>query len=363
MPLAAGTRLGPYDVVGPLGAGGMGEVYRARDARLGRDVAIKVLPSDVADNAERRGRFEREARAIAALDHPHICGIYDVGNAEGTHYLVMPLLDGETLAAHLEQGPLPLDQALTIAKEIADALDKAHRQGIVHRDLKPANVMLMKSGIKLLDFGLAKLKPSGGPIALSDTAGAATGTAEGMILGTLHYMAPEQVEGREADSRSDIWALGAVLYEMATGERPFHGDTAASVVGAILKDTPARVSARTPLAPESLDRLVATCLAKDPDERWQSARDLQRELQRLARGDSPPQPPVSDTSRQVPLRGGDRRCTRWCSALGRGDMGVAGATGGDKWNAAGAISDLPRARQLVRHGACHGSDAAARGVA
>ncbi len=242
MALDAGTRLGPYEVLCALGAGGMGEVYKARDTRLDRTVAIKVLPSDVAGDPDLRARFEREARAVAALDHPHICGIYDVGSVDGTHYLVMPHLEGQTLAARLEKGPLPLDQALKIAAEIADALDKAHRQGIVHRDLKPANIMLTKTGSKLLDFGLAKLRPEPGPISMSGMTRLATRapeTAQGTILGTVQYMAPEQVEGKEADARSDIWALGAVIYEMVTGTRPFQGDTPASVIGAILKDEPA----------------------------------------------------------------------------------------------------------------------------
>ena len=241
MALSPGARLGPYEVSAALGAGGMGEVYRARDTRLDRTVAIKVLPSEVAGDPDLRARFEREARAVAALDHPHICGIYDVGSVDGTHYLVMPHLEGQTLAARLEKGPLPLDQALKIAVEIADALDKAHRQGIIHRDLKPANIMLTKAGSKLLDFGLAKLRATAGPISMSGMTRLATRapeTAHGMILGTVQYMAPEQVEGKEADARSDIWALGAVIYEMVTGTRPFQGDTPASVIGAILKDDP-----------------------------------------------------------------------------------------------------------------------------
>ena len=207
MALPAGTRLGAYEVTGPLGAGGMGEVYRARDARLDRTVAIKVLPADLASDPSARARFEREARAVAALDHPHICGIFDFGDANETLFLVMPLLDGQTLAARLEKGPLPVEQALTFATQIADALDKAHRHGIVHRDLKPANIMLTKAGAKLLDFGLAKLKAPATPISLSGMTERATspGTAQGTILGTIQYMAPEQVEGKEADARSDIW--------------------------------------------------------------------------------------------------------------------------------------------------------------
>jgi len=261
--LSPGTRLGPYEVTALIGAGGMGEVYQARDTRLDRTVAIKVLPSDVAGDPELRARFEREAHAVAALDHPHICGIYDVGSVDGTHYLVMPHLDGQTLAARLEKGPLPLDQAVKMAIEIADALDKAHRQGITHRDLKPANIMLTKTGAKLLDFGLAKLTAPTGPISMSamgTSATAMSGTAQGTLLGTLPYMAPEQVEGREADARSDIWALGAVIYETVTGTRPFQGDTPASVIGAILKDEPPPLSRVQPLAPPLLDRIVTRCL-------------------------------------------------------------------------------------------------------
>ena len=281
--LEPGARLGPYEVVSALGAGGMGEVYKARDTRLDRTVAIKILPREVAADPDARDRFEREARAVAALDHPHICGIYDVGDVDGIHYLVMPHLEGRTLAARLEEGPLPLDQALKIAAEIADALDKAHRQGIVHRDLKPANIMLTRTGSKLLDFGLAKLRPSSAPISMSGmTVATMPGTAQGTILGTVPYMAPEQVQGREADARSDIWALGAVLYEMLAGTRPFTGDTPASVIGAILKDTPRPISTRQPLAPQTLSDIVECCLAKDPDERWQSVADVGRLLQGIA---------------------------------------------------------------------------------
>jgi serine/threonine-protein kinase len=284
--LTPGARLGPYEVLSAVGAGGMGEVYQARDTRLDRTVAIKVLASEIADDIDLRARFEREARTVAALDHPHICGIYDVGEANGTHFIVMPYLDGQSLAARLEKGPLPLDQTLKIATEIADALDKAHRQGITHRDLKPANIMVTRSGSKLLDFGLAKLKAPAGSISMSGMTQLATpapATAHGTILGTVQYMAPEQVEGKEADARSDIWAFGAVLYEMATGTRPFQGDTPASVIGAILKDDPPPVSIRQPLAPSALDHMVGRCLAKQPDERWQSAADLRHQLAWIAK--------------------------------------------------------------------------------
>src|SRR5262245_4563438 len=287
MPLADGTRLGPYQILSAIGAGGMGEVYKARDTRLSRSVAIKVLPPELASDPDRRTRFEREARAIAALSHPHICTIHDIGRENGTDYLVMELLEGETLADRLSgrpQGrPLPMQEVLRYAIEIADALDKAHRAGIIHRDLKPANIMLTKSGAKLLDFGLAKLRGPAVPISMTAIEQATTTggpkTASGTILGTVHYMSPEQVEGREADARSVLWALGVVIYEMATGTRPFEGDSAASVIGAILKDTPPAISARQPLAPSSLDRAVARCLARDPDDRWQSAADLRATLQ------------------------------------------------------------------------------------
>jgi len=269
----------------------MGEVYRARDTRLDRTVAIKVLPSEVAGDSDLRARFEREARAVAALDHPHICGIYDVGSVDGTHYLVMPHLEGQTLAARLEKRPLPFDEALRIAAEIADALDKAHRQGIVHRDLKPANIMLTKAGSKLLDFGLAKLRPTAGPISMSGMSQLATRapeTAHGMILGTVQYMAPEQVEGKDVDARTDIWALGAVIYEMVTGTKPFHGDTPASVIGSILKDEPKAIGAVQPLTPPLMEHIVRRCLAKNPDERWQTAADLMRDLKWIGEGSATP---------------------------------------------------------------------------
>ena len=292
MSLTAGARLGPYEIVAPLGAGGMGEVYRAKDGRLNRTVAIKVMPADAAGDADRRERFEREAKAISALDHPNICALYDVGEHKGTYFLVMPCLEGQTLADRIAKGALPVDQAIKIAIEIATALDAAHRHGIVHRDLKPGNVMLTKTGVKLLDFGLAKLKKAAGPLtfsgmsALAGDTTQASGTGMGTLLGTMPYMSPEQIEGRDVDARSDIFSLGAVIYEMVTGHRAFKGDSPASVIGAILKDVPPPLKTVQPLAPAALDFVVNDCLAKDPDERWQSAADVARQLRWAGQGDS-----------------------------------------------------------------------------
>jgi eukaryotic-like serine/threonine-protein kinase len=269
----------------------MGEVYRARDTRLERTVAIKVLPSNLTSSAEVRQRFEREARTISQLSHPHICALYDVGNQDGVEYLVMEYLEGETVADRLVRGPLPLKQTLRCGTEIADALDKAHRQGIVHRDLKPGNVMLTKSGVKLLDFGLAKLRRTESEAEALLVSALPTVrtplTQEGAILGTLQYMAPEQLEGKEADERTDIFAFGAVLYEMATGRRAFSGASQASLIGAILHTEPPPVSAVQPSSPSALDRIVRTCLAKDPDDRWRSAGDVGRQLRWIAESSSP----------------------------------------------------------------------------
>ena len=251
MSLAPGVRLGPYEIIAAIGAGGMGEVYRARDTRLDRTVAIKVLPSQFAADPELRARFDREARAVSSLNHPHICALYDVGAEADAHFLVLEYLEGETLAARLARAPLAVDEALRIAMQICDALDRAHRAGIVHRDLKPANVMLTKAGRKLLDFGLAK---TAAPVV------AATGlsmmpttphgvTQQGAILGTFQYMAPEQIEGLDADARTDLFAFGALLFEMLTGRPAFAGKTRASLLGAILKDEPPRVSTVQPVAP------------------------------------------------------------------------------------------------------------------
>ncbi len=279
MALTSGTRLGPYEIVAPLGAGGMGEVYRARDTRLDRTVAIKVLPQGLADTPEVRQRFEREARAVSSLNHPHICALYDVGNQDGIEYLVMEYLEGETLAARIEKGPMPTADLLRYASQIADALDKAHRQGIVHRDLKPGNVMLTKSGAKLLDFGLAKGGEviQGGDLSSSPTMSRPL-TTQGTIVGTLQYMSPEQLEGKATDTRSDIFSFGAMLYEMATGKKAFEAKSHASLIAAIMKEEPRPMRELQPMTPLLLEHIVKSCLAKDPDDRPQSAHDLKLEL-------------------------------------------------------------------------------------
>ncbi len=315
MSLSVGSRLGPYEILAPLGAGGMGEVYKGRDTRLERTVAIKVLSPQLSASPESRQRFEREAKTISQLSHPHICALYDVGEAdvEGNgerrtanvpetsvrsgdlrpspfavrriQYLVMEYLEGETLTERLAKGALPLEQALKYGQQIADALDKAHRQGIVHRDLKPGNVMLTKLGVKLLDFGLAKaIEPAAPQMSLTSMPTRQGLTQEGTILGTFQYMAPEQLEGKDADARTDIWAFGATLYEMATGRKAFSASSQASLITAIMSSDPAPISAVQPMSPPALDRVVKTCLAKDPEERWQSAADIKRELQWVAEG-------------------------------------------------------------------------------
>jgi len=278
-----GAQLGPYEILQAIGSGGMGEVYKARDKRLHRTVAIKVLPQHIANQAEAKSRFEREAQTIATLNHPHICTLYDVGQQDGTSYLVMEYLEGETLAQRLERGPLPLQEVLKYAIEIADALDKAHRNGITHRDLKPSNIMLTKSGAKLLDFGLAKFKQSTQAASiLSDLPTNAAMTAGGMILGTLQYMAPEQLEGKEADARTDIFAFGTVVYEMVTGKKAFGGESQASLIAAILDRDPPPISSLQPMTPPQLDHLVKRCLTKETDDRWQTATDVQYELKWIA---------------------------------------------------------------------------------
>ena len=272
------TRFGPYELLSFIGAGGMGEVYRAKDVRLDRIVAVKVLAADLAANPEMRQRFQREARVISALSHPNICALFDVGQHEGADFLVMELLEGESLANRLRRGPLPTGQVLQLAIEIGDALDKAHRQGIVHRDLKPGNVEITSAGAKLLDFGLAKLQPVFANKRSHDSVTISTDnlTREGTIVGTLPYMAPEQLETGTIDARTDIFAFGAIMYEMLTGKRAFAGGSQASIIAAVLSSSPEPVTALQPAVPAALDRFIASCLAKDPEDRWQTMRDLLR---------------------------------------------------------------------------------------
>ncbi len=274
MPLSAGDKLGPYEILSPIGAGGMGEVYKARDTRLDRSVAVKVLPDHIAKKADALARFEREARSVASLNHPNICTLHDIGRQEETSYMVMELIEGETLASRIEKGPIPLDQALKLATQIADALDRAHRAGVTHRDVKPQNIMLTRDGVKVLDFGLAKSQAKPGPTEETLTK---VLTTEGTVVGTPQYMAPEQFEGKEADARSDIWAFGAVLYEMVTGQKAFQGKSYASLLGAILSADPPPMTVNS-LTPSWLERLIRRCLQKDPDDRYQSMRDLAIDL-------------------------------------------------------------------------------------
>jgi TolB-like protein len=274
-----GTKLGPYEIVASVGAGGMGEVYRAVDERLGRTVAIKILFAQSPGSADLKERFDREARAISKLNHPNICVLYDIGHQDGIDYLVMEYLDGETLADALLRGPLPLPQVLRVGAEIANALDRAHRDGIVHRDLKPGNIMLTRSGAKVLDFGLAKETPA--ILGPNDATARMQLTAEGTIVGTLQYMAPEQLEARPADARTDLFALGTILYEMATGHPAFEGASPASIIAAIMSRDPEPMSARAAMTPPALDQLVRRCLAKRKDDRLQSAHDLAIALQDL----------------------------------------------------------------------------------
>jgi serine/threonine protein kinase len=297
--LAVGAQLGPYKIESSIGAGGMGEVFRARDTRLNRTVAIKILPSHLDNNAARK-RFEREARAVSALNHANICTLHDIGHQDGIDYLVMEYLEGETLAQKLQKGPLPLDQALRYGIEIAGALDQAHRNGVIHRDLKPANIMLTKTGAKVLDFGVAKVRVLEAATGLTQPT---TLTEEGAILGTLQYMAPEQLEGKEADGRTDIFAFGAVLYEMVSGRRAFDGTSRADLIAGIIERAPPSLSTVRSSSPSAFDRLIKTCLAKDPEDRWQNARDLKRELQWIEEGLASPQAP--------PQTSGKRKHTPW----------------------------------------------------
>jgi serine/threonine protein kinase len=300
MVLSSGAKLGAYEIQSALGAGGMGEVYRARDTRLDRTVAIKVLPKHLSANPEAKERFEREARAISSLNHPHICTLYDVGHQDGIDFLVMEYLEGESLAERLKKGALSLKESLKVGIEVCEALEVAHRQGIVHRDLKPGNIMLTQSGAKLMDFGLAKPQAmaaggpaSGAPPSFTAVAATATGpspisplTTAGTIVGTIQYMSPEQLEGKEADARSDIFAFGAVLYEMAAGKRPFEGKSQISLASSILEKDPEPLSALKPSTPPAFEHAVTTCLQKNPEERFQTAHDVKLELQWIATGSS-----------------------------------------------------------------------------
>jgi serine/threonine protein kinase len=292
MALSAGTKLGPYEIESAIGAGGMGEVYKARDTRLDRVVAIKVLPTHLSERPDLRERFDREAKAISKLSHSHICALYDVGHEDGVDFLVMEYLDGETLGDHLAKEKVTAAQLLRIGTQIAEALDTAHQNGIVHRDLKPGNIMLTASGVKLLDFGLAKVgEMTGGPAGglsgvLTEAQSDQPLTAEGTILGTLQYMAPEQLEGREADARTDLFALGAILYEMATGKKAFAGASQASLISSIMGSEPSPLSAIDATSPPALDWVIRTCLSKNPNDRFRSAHDLQLQLQWIQEGSS-----------------------------------------------------------------------------
>src|SRR5215469_1434494 len=314
MAFSVGDKLGPYEIVAPIGKGGMGEVYRGTDTRLGRPVAIKVSAREFSD------RFEREARAISALNHPHVCTLYDVG----PNYLVMEFVEGDSLSKIIERGPIPLDKALPYAVDIVDALAAAHAKGIIHRDLKPGNIILTKNGVKVLDFGLAKLNTAkGAGVAASSDVATMTEpiTAEGRIVGTLYYMSPEQVEAKEADERSDIFSFGAVFYEMITGRRAFEGDSQASVLASILKDQPPPMSERQPGVPRAIARVVRKCLEKKPDDRWQSARDLKPTLELIDLDG----PASTGSDSGIPAHAPSRRRWLWPAVAAAAILIVAGA--------------------------------------
>src|ERR1700681_3004115 len=320
MPLSQGAKLGPYEIVAAIGAGGMGEVYRARDTRLGQDVAIKVLPLHLSSDPQLKERFDREARSISSLNHARICTLHDVGHQEGIDFLVMEYLEGETLAERLRKGPLALKETLKIGIEVCEALEAAQRAGIVHRDLKPGNIMLTKNGAKLMDFGLAKAALSGlasassAPLlsaakTMSEATPLSPLTSAGMVIGTIQYMSPEQIEGKEADARSDLFALGAVLYEIATGKRPFDGKSQISVASAILENEPAPISAVQPLTPPAFEHIVTACLAKNPEDRFQTAHDVALQLKWIAQRGTPA---LGSTGK----RGNHRELLAWLIAGG-----------------------------------------------
>jgi Tol biopolymer transport system component len=336
MALTSGTKLGPYEIQSPLGAGGIGEVYRARDARLDRSVAIKVLASHLSNSPELKQRMEREARAISSLNHPHICQLYDIGSHDGADFLVMEFLEGETLADRLRKGPLPIGEIYKIGIAIAEALALAHRQGIVHRDLKPGNIMLTPSGAKLMDFGLAKplglAHGSGSSAAPPSFTAAATMsgasplsplTTAGTIVGTIQYMSPEQIEGKEADARSDIFAFGAVLYEMTAGKRPFEGKSQISLASSILEKDPDPISTLKPQTAPAFEHIVTTCLQKNPDARFLAAHDIKLEVQWIASDKSTSQKPAAEAA---PVPAAKRRPLLWI-ALALATL-IVGAVGG-----------------------------------
>jgi serine/threonine protein kinase len=305
MPLEVGTRLGPYEITAQIGAGGMGEVYQAHDPRLDRDVAIKVLPEHLKEDSKLRQRFEREAKTISQLPHPNICALHDIGSEDGVDFLVMEYLEGETLEQRLRKGPLPIPEVLEIGGQIAAGMDAAHRKGVVHRDLKPGNVMLTRTGVKVLDFGLAKeLELAPHPADVSSPTAALPLTREGTLVGTIPYMAPEQVEELGADARADIWALGCILYEMLTGRRAFSGESAASVMSGVLERRPVAISELREDAPPSLERCVSRCLQKGAEDRWQSVDDLRFALTEIA--GLPP-----DSAEAGPLGASSRRWAAW----------------------------------------------------
>ena len=340
----AGSRLGPYELTTPIGAGGMGEVWRGKDTRLDRSVAVKILPAGFAQDDERLVRFEREAKTISSLNHPHICTLFDVGHEGDSRFLVMELLEGESLADRLQKGPLPLDQVIKFGAQVADALDAAHKQGIVHRDLKPGNVMLTKSGAKLLDFGLARSGAGLGGVSGSTAlpTEARPLTSVGTVLGTFQYMAPEQLEGSEADARTDIFALGALLYEMATARRAFEGKSKTSLIAAILSTQPPPISSVQPVMPPALDHVVRKCLEKDPDDRWQSAHDVASELRWI--GEAGSQAGVPTT---LALRRRSRERLAWVLAAGFAAVAVAGLAWALKLRETVRQADQPFRAELV----------------
>src|SRR5262245_52085753 len=335
MSIAPGRRLGPYEVVSSLGAGGMGEVYRARDTRLGRDVALKVLPAERANDPDRLRRFEQEARAVAALDHPHILALHDLGSENGLSYVVFELVEGQTLRQKLEQGALPLRKCVEWGVQICRGLAAAHTKGIVHRDLKPENVSVTADGrVKILDFGLAKLNAPVGPEDLPE-ARTRTATDVGMVVGTVGYMSPEQVRGQAVDARTDIFAVGAILYEMLTGRRAFQGATPADTLSAILHHDPPEMAPGSGTLPPGLEWVVRRCLEKDPDERLQSARDVALALEALSATSRPDTAPAASGRR------------RFVAVAGGGALALASGAAGFWAGRKRGRDPLPTFRQLT----------------